>query len=163
MTEPIDELELCPKCLGRPAAPFVCDTCEGAGVLDGAGAPFHAPPPFDGWLPLQLVTLARVSRLRKEAERTMNAEPTPTPAPAERPARLSTTEVARALLSARTAGATKTSSAEITQGQRGGVGWTLGQAVGEPGIETLEDAVTVIIAQHERLRELAAKWEGEPE
>lgn len=51
-------LQPCPNCTENKWARGDGCICEGTGVLDGYGRPFHAPPPFDRWEGEQLVALA---------------------------------------------------------------------------------------------------------
>lgn len=69
-------LELCPSCRAGDVDVGSCRRCDGAGVLDAYGQPFHAPPPFDTWTAAQLVALSDNSRR-------MKGEPAPMTTPDE--------------------------------------------------------------------------------
>jgi hypothetical protein len=141
-------LRLCPTCHGRPADVGTCRDCEGAGVLDQGGQPFHAPPPFEGWSPVQLVALDQAHRDRARAgqagaptteevvrmARTRTGEPV---ALVEKPKRLSMSQIVELLL---TRSPADHSTIRLSRNAKGDTQVDVSIRTGEPGLETVEQA-----------------------
>lgn len=156
-------LRLCCACGGQPELRAGCRHCGGAGMFDGGGRPFIAPPPFDGWEPARLVALERASRQRSAPpvsrytpatdwrnalarQRNLTAAPPP-----ERPHRLSLSEIVQLLL---TKSPADHSTIRLSRNAKGDTQVDVSIRTGEAGLETVEDARAKAEETYDHLCEL---------
>lgn len=144
-------LVLCPTCEGRPVEVGACVACDGTGIIDNEGRAFSPPPPFDTWVPANVVALDKASRDRdgearerqplttKEGWRlTRDPAGQPVAAP-ERPRRLTMSQIVELLLTRQT---TEHSTVKLTRNAKGETQIEVSVRTGEVGIETPEQAQT---------------------
>jgi hypothetical protein len=162
-------LRLCPVCEGNTPQVGTCSLCQGTGVLDQDGAPFAAPPPFDGWTARQLVALDAASRERdgeRASRQPLTAREgwrltrTPSGAPLavpERPRRLTLSEIIELLLQRSPA---DHSTVKLARNARGDTQIEVSVRTGEPGLETVEQARAKAQEQYDHLRGLYPMQDG---
>lgn len=142
-------LQLCPSCAGEEPDRAGCLACDGSGVLDAYGHPFHPPAPFVGWSPLHLVNLSRHS-----SGEPLLAEPAPSTstdwrdavarnrqrlaeAPPPRPHRMTLSEVLSLVL---TRSPSDHSTVRLARNAKGETQVDVSIRTGEPGLETVDAA-----------------------
>jgi hypothetical protein len=136
-------LRLCPYCEGQEPAMSDCTECEQTGLFDQDSQPFSPPPPFDRWTPERLVALSMASAQRGKASPL-----------AERPPRLTLSQIVERQLHALSRGGQDHSTVELSRNAKGDTQIRVSVRTGEGDVDTVEQARMKAEETYDHLRNL---------